>query len=139
MAIALFSGVTLSAELALTIPLIVMIASDLLIGPHDLFWLTWGAFLVVSVLGLIIRRSPNFKKIFLGTLAGSVFFFVVTNLGVFFFQDMYSKTFSGLVQCYVMALPFFRNALAGDLFYSAALFGSLALAKKLLFRSPLPE
>jgi hypothetical protein len=34
----------------------------------------------------------------------------------------------GLFACYVAALPFLRNTLAGDLFWSAALFGSYALA-----------
>ncbi len=128
-AIALFSGVTLSPLLAVTIPLIIMIASDLLIGAHSLYWLTWGSFLAVTLLGLWIRRSAVPSRILFGTLAGSVFFFVATNLGVFFFEGMYPKTWAGLVECFTMAVPFFRNSLLGDLFYASVLFSAFAGVK----------
>ena len=128
-AIALFSGVALAPALAVVVPLIVMIASDLLIGPHPLYWLTWGSFLVVTLLGLWIRNDARPMKIFGGTLAGSVFFFISTNLGVFFFQNMYPKNTAGLVECFVRALPFFRNALAGDLFYALVFFSAFAGVK----------
>ena len=68
-------------------------------------------------------------KIFLGTLLGSSIFFFITNLGVFIFQTMYPKNPAGLVECFVMALPFFRNTLAGDLFYTAVFFVVFAFLK----------
>ena len=40
---------------------------------------------------------------------------------------MYPKTMEGLVACYVAGLPFFRNALVGDIGYAALLFGGLRL------------
>lgn len=36
---------------------------------------------------------------------------------------MYPRDLLGLIDCYSTAIPFFRNMLAGDLAYSAALFG----------------
>jgi hypothetical protein len=131
MAVALFSGVALPASLALWVPLLVMIASDLVIGPHPLFWLVWGCFLLTAVLGVCIRPKAGAGRVFLATLAGSVIFFVVTNLGVFLFQDMYPKNISGVIECYVMALPFFRNTLLGDLFFSFCFFSVFFLAKNL--------
>ena len=128
-AIALFSGVVLAPQIALVLPLIVMIASDLLLGPHALYPLTWGSFFLVSLLGVGLSRDVRPGRIFLGTLGGSTLFFVITNLGVFLFQNMYEKSWTGLVQCYVMALPFFRNSLLGDLFYSAVFFGVFAAVK----------
>ena len=130
-AVALFSGVVLSPALALTVPLIVMIASDLLIGPHSLFWLTWGCFFAVTLIGLRVKNSASFRGIFWATIGGSVLFFVLTNLGVFLSGDMYSKNFSGLAECYVMAIPFFRNSIIGDLLYSALFFSVFILAKSL--------
>ena len=67
-------------------------------------------------------------------LLGSVQFFLVTNfyswlssvLGVRDALAFYPPTWDGLVACYVAALPFFRGTLAGDLIYSAALFGAHA-------------
>jgi len=129
MAIALFSGVVLSPGLALSVPLLVMMASDLVIGLHSLVFLTWGAFALAVFIGLWVRKSPSASKVIFGTLAGSVLFFIITNLGVFLFQDMYPKNAEGFIQCYVMALPFFRNFLLGDLFFSALFFTVFALLK----------
>ncbi|OIO37124.1 MAG: hypothetical protein AUJ72_05135, partial [Candidatus Omnitrophica bacterium CG1_02_46_14] len=129
MAIALFAGVVLTPQTALILPLIVMIASDLLIGPHMLYPLTWGSFFLVGLMGVAIRSNAKISRIFLGTLGGSILFYVVTNLGVFFYQGMYEKSFQGLAQCYLMALPFFRNSLLGDLFYSGLFFGIFFFAK----------
>jgi hypothetical protein len=42
---------------------------------------------------------------------------------------MYPLTLSGLVYCYVAALPFFQNTLCGDMFWSAALFGGWRLVR----------
>ena len=50
-AIALFSGAVLPRAMALTVPLVIMIVSDLVIGPHGLYWLTWGSFAAVAYFG----------------------------------------------------------------------------------------
>ena len=65
-------------------------------------------------------------------LASAVLFFVVTNFGVWATSGMYPPTFAGLQACYVAALPFFQNSLAGDLFFAAVLFGGFALAERSL-------
>ena len=39
-------------------------------------------------------------------------------------SGMYALTYCVLVACYVNAIPFFRNTLAGDLFYTGVLFGA---------------
>ena len=43
--------------------------------------------------------------------------------------QMYPKTPAGLLNCYVAAIPFFQNTLLSNLFYSALLFGGLAIAE----------
>lgn len=128
-AIALFSGVTLPASIALSVPLLVMMISDLFIGTHGLIWLTWSSFFVVTCLGLLIQRNARFRSVLLGTLGASIFFFLISNLGVFLFENMYPRTWNGFVQCYVMALPFFKNTLLGDLIYGFAFFSLFYLAK----------
>ncbi len=47
---------------------------------------------------------------------------------------MYPKTFAGLMTCYDAALPFFRRGIAGDLVFTALMFGVPAAAA-LLARS----
>ncbi len=63
-------------------------------------------------------------------MTSSILFFVVTNFGVWAFSSLYSKTMEGLITCYVAAIPFLQNTLFGDIFYTAVLFGSFALAEK---------
>lgn len=43
----------------------------------------------------------------------------------------YSYDLNGLVQCFIMAVPFFQNSLLGDLFYTTVLFGGFALIEKI--------
>jgi hypothetical protein len=45
---------------------------------------------------------------------------------------MYSRTLSGLMNCYIAGVPFFRGTLVGDLVYSAVLFGGFALLERLV-------
>ena len=49
---------------------------------------------------------------------------MVTNYAVWQFSPWYEKSLAGLLESYTLALPFFRNTLLGDLFYSAVLFGA---------------
>ena len=62
-------------------------------------------------------------------LLGAMQFFLMTNLGVWSFLRNYAETAAGLVACYVAGIPFFWNTLAGDVLYSAILFGTLYLTE----------
>jgi hypothetical protein len=64
------------------------------------------------------------------SLLSSVLFFVVTNFAVWLGSGMYTADIKGFVECYVMAIPYFGNTLAGDLFYCTVLFGSYVLLKR---------
>jgi hypothetical protein len=115
-----------------------MALSDLIAGPHELFAFTWGSFIAVAAIGMLLRRRSGAGAVLWGSLAGSILFFLVTNFGVFLYGGLYPRTADGLRDCYVMALPFFRNAIAGDLFYAAALFGTYALVRA-RFRKPVTQ
>ena len=135
-ALALFAGVTLSPALAFTVPLLVMMASDLFIGFHPLFWLVWPTFALVTWIGHAVREKEGALPIMLASFGSSALFFAVSNLGVFFFEQMYPRTFAGLAECFTMALPFFRNSLIGDLTYTAVAFAFFAMAAKRLRAIP---
>lgn len=125
-AIALFAGAILPLRLALTLPLGAMIISDFIIGLHSLFLLTWGCFLLVVFLGKYLIRKIKPISVITASLAASVLFYLITNFGVWAEGRMYSMTISGLIECYYMALPFFRHTILSDLFYSGLLFGAYA-------------
>jgi hypothetical protein len=126
-AIALFGGTYLARRWSILLPLAIVALSDVVLGWHSTVPFTWGAFAVTGLLGRWLRVRPSATRILTGSLLGSVIFFVVTNFGVWATQTLYPKTLDGLWQCYVAGIPFFRNMLAGDLLYTAALFGMFAV------------
>jgi hypothetical protein len=75
------------------------------------------------MIGWWVRQKKSVWRIASGTLLGSVLFFLITNFAVWVFTPLYERTSAGLVQCFYMALPFFRNTLAGDIFYVAGFVG----------------
>jgi len=129
MAIALFGGTLLTKRWAIALPLTIIAISDVLIGWHNTVAFTWGAFLLTGTLAWWIRRRPSAWRIFTGALAGSVIFFLVTNFGVWAVGELYPRTAAGFWQCYLAAIPFFRNTVIGNLVYTGAFFGIHALIK----------
>ena len=62
-------------------------------------------------------------------LSSSLIFFAVTNFAVWAFSPMYPANATGLLKCYIAALPFLQNMLCGDLFWGIVLFGGHWLAQ----------
>lgn len=124
-AIALFAALYLPKKYALIIPLIAMFISDTFIGFYSLpiMLSVYIGFTIMSLIGLLVKKNKKFSTILGGTLVGSILFFLLTNFAVWTFGTMYSHTFSGLIQSYTMAIPFFKNSLLGDLFYSGIIIG----------------
>lgn len=95
---------------------------------------TYAIFLVLAQLGLLLKflKLPRWENLFAGiglTLLGSLLFFAFSNFLVWF-KSMpsdglyyYPRTWEGLMQCYSMALPFFRNQFIGDVLFATAFFG----------------
>jgi hypothetical protein len=125
-AIGLFAGYYFSRRMAVVIPLIGMLVSDLFIGFYHMpvMFSVYFALLLPVVLGAVLRKHGNLWNGITFTMASSIFFFALTNLAVWAFSGMYERTASGLLQSYAMAIPFFKYTLAGDLSYSALLFGA---------------
>jgi len=131
-AIALFSGVYLKRKYAVILPLGIMMFSDIIIGIHSLIFFTWGAFVLMGFIGLWVRKEKNVANVIVGTLAGSLLFFFITNTAVWAFTPLYEKNFNGLLLSYTMAIPFFRNSLAGNFFYVVVLFGAYEGARYMI-------
>jgi hypothetical protein len=132
-AIALFGGAHLRERwLAFIVPLAAMALSDLIIGWHQLVPLVYGSFALTVVIGMWLRDRKTVWPITGAALASSVLFFILTNFGVWASGSMYPKTLPGLVAAYVAAIPFFRNTVTGDLFYTAVLFGGFGLLERLV-------
>ncbi|MFN5082269.1 DUF6580 family putative transport protein [Brevundimonas sp.] len=140
-AIGLFGGAYLTRRwMAFAAPLGAMFVSDLVLGLHSGMWVVYGAMAVAVGLGFLLRQNRSAGRVLGATLAGTLSFFVLTNLAVWAFSGMYPRTPEGLVACYVAALPFLQNSLAGDLTFALALFGGFHLAQQHFawLRDPVP-
>jgi hypothetical protein len=140
-AMALFGGVYFTnRKIAFLVPLAAMYLSDLALGffVYDFGWFhpfmpfVYASFAVTVCLGLLIRRRLTLLTVGGAALTSSVLFFIVTNFGVWLVDNLYPKTIAGLLSCYVAAIPFFRNTLMGNAFYTLVLFGGFALAQRYL-------
>lgn len=130
-AIALFGGAYFSyRRLSFLIPFAAMLLSDLIIGLHRGMLVVYGSFALVVCIGFWLRKRKSVARIARGALASSILFFVTTNFSVWAMGSMYPKNIEGIVACYIAAIPFFQNALLGDSFYTAVLFGIFALVER---------
>ncbi|MFA6254977.1 MAG: DUF6580 family putative transport protein [Patescibacteria group bacterium] len=124
-AIALFAGVYLGRRYAVVLPVITMLIGDLFIGFYDfkVMLAVYSSFIIIGLLGSLIKRYKSLETVVATSLVASVLFYLVTNYAVWQFSPWYTKSFAGLIHCYTLALPFFRNSMLGDLFYTSVLFG----------------
>jgi hypothetical protein len=130
-AIALFGGAQFADKrAAFLVPLAGLLLSDLVLGFHRLMPVVYGAFALIVLLGFSVRRRSSSLRIAGAAIFSAVLFFALTNFGVWAFGTLYPKTGAGLIECYVAAIPFFRNMLLSNLLYSALLFGGIALAEQ---------
>ena len=130
-ALALFSGAYLGRRgLAFVAPLAALLLSDLVLGFYPELVFVYLSVAAVVVIGWAVSRRKTVLWVGAAALASSVLFYAVTNFGVWLLMDYYPKTLAGLAACYVAAIPFFQNTLAGDLFYTGLLFGGFALLER---------
>ncbi len=123
-AIALFGGVYLDKRFAFIVPILAMLVSDYFIGFYGGMYWVYGSFVLIGLIGLWLRNHKKPLLILGGTLASSIIFFVVTNFGVWMTPgSIYAHNWAGVVECYVAAIPFFRNTVGGDLLFVAVMFG----------------
>lgn len=136
-AMALFGAAYFSRQaLTLAIPFLALFFSDLILNNviyqqyYPSFtlitsWWIYAAFGIVMVVGWwMLSRKVAPLRVVAASLTASLIFFLVTNFSVWFEGAMYPKTAAGLMACYTAGLPFLKNTVMGDLFFSGVLFGT---------------
>ncbi len=92
--------------------------TDLIIGFHATTLFTWGSVLLI---GLISRFFiSNLITRLSGTLLGACLFYLITNFGVWSLGS-YGYSIQGIVDCYLLALPFFGYSIISTFIYSSAI------------------
>jgi len=105
--------------------------TDLIIGFHGVTLFTWGS---IVIIGLFSRFfvSKIYKYRILGALGGALIFYLITNFGVWL-TGSYGFTFSGIFNCYILAIPFFGNTLISTLIYAIVIEILIKIKDEFLF------
>ena len=131
-ALALFGAVYLDKKHTFIVPMAALLISDYFLGFYAGVVWVYACFLAIGCIGLWLRNHRSAGMAIGGTFAGSVLFFIVTNFGMWLSSGIYPHTTAGFVDCYVPAIPFFRNTLLGDAVYVGAMFGLYELMKRVI-------
>jgi hypothetical protein len=141
-AILIFSAANIkNLYLKVALPFLIIVLSDTLIhintgqGFHSGTPVVYLSYLAVSAVSFFTLWKISFINIFTTSLLSSFVFFLITNFAFFYPASetvnltlgTYPHTFEGISASYMAALPFFKNALVGDLVFTAILFGVFAL------------
>ena len=124
-AVALISGYFFkNINLSLLILLVAMLLSDLFIGFYENMIFVYASLLLITFVFHKISKKINFKNLFIYCFAGSLIFFIVSNFGVWLLGSpgvldvAYERNLSGLVECYILAIPFFGNTFLSTLIFA---------------------
>jgi uncharacterized protein DUF6580 len=138
LAVALFGGAMLPGRLGLLLPVAGLFLSDLALG-YPFTGMTaviYASFVAAAGIGRWLGARRTWPRTALSAAGGSLLFYAATNFAVWALPGahapLYAPTLDGLLECYAMALPFLRNSLAGDLFWTVVLFGAFDLARSRL-------
>ncbi len=144
-AIALFGGAYFTKRWqALFVPMAAMLLSDTILeittgwGFHSGMVIVYAAFTLVSVVGIVMLKNVNPARVVSSSLISSLIFFLITNFAFLYPESAvadqslgtYPHNFSGIVSSYIAGLPFLKNQILGDLFFSGLLFGGFALLQR---------
>jgi len=115
----------------LWIPFALLAASDVILTKvvysYVFSWdhfVTWAWYAAILWLGTSLRGNVKPFRIISAALSSSVSFFLLSNFAVWACWNMYPKNVSGLMLSYAAGLPFFRNAVVGDLLFTSAMFAA---------------
>lgn len=131
-AVSLFSGYTFSnKKKAFLLPLVCLFSSDLILqalylaklfpfaGLYKWQLLNYSLFILVTLIGIALRRLKT-AGLIVSAFVAPLIFFLVSNFFVWAVNGEgmgYSKNMAGLMQCYTFGLPFFRNSLLATVIF----------------------
>ena len=108
-----------------------MLLTDLVLGFSLITIFVYLSIFILILIFFNFRKYVNIKNLFLYGFFGSLIFFIISNFGFWLISDIYEKNLSGLIECYILAIPFFKNTLLATILFSySAYLMSIFLTKE---------
>jgi len=124
-AVAIMSGYFFkNINLSVAVLLIAMFISDLFIGFYENLIFVYASLLLITLVFYKIANKINFKNLIIYGFVGSLIFFIVSNFGVWALGSLgpndiaYDKSLNGLIECYILAIPFFGNTYLSTIIFA---------------------
>ena len=138
-AVAIISGFLFrNLYLSFAILFISMFLADMFIGFYNNILFIYLSLFLINFVFFKISEKINFKNLFIYGFVGSIIFFIISNFGVWILGTPeinnipYEKTLAGLIECYILAIPFFTNTITSTILFSySALFANSYYQKKI--------
>jgi hypothetical protein len=121
----------------LWVPVSLFIGADiyLTLGPYHQSRISWDQLFVwawyagICLFGILLKDRVKPFNVLGAGLVSAISFFVIIDFGVWLSGSVgYPKTWAGLLDCYVKAIPFLRNEMAADVVFSVVFFSIPVLA-----------
>ena len=99
-----------------------MLIVDFFIGFYSHMLFVYLPLILIVLIFFKISKKTNFKNLFIFGFSGSLIFFIISNFGVWLVGGLYERNMNGLIECYFMAIPFFKNTFLSTLIFSYSAF-----------------
>ena len=101
-----------------TVMLFSMLLADFFIGFYSYMLFVYISLFLIVLIFFKISKKMNYKNLFIFSFFGSTIFFLISNFGVWLVGNLYERNINGLIECYFMAIPFFKNTIISTLIFS---------------------
>jgi hypothetical protein len=125
----LFCGARLKKRDAVWFPTTVLAICDWILTTRvfhmQVKWehsITLLAFAAMAEIGGLLRHNLTTVRFAGCAITGSTAYFLISNFGVWLGWGLYPHTWTGLLDCYIAALPYYRNSLLSTFVVGALLF-----------------
>ena len=126
MTTSVLASIYLGRRWGIGVALISLMISDLVIGNTMIMIFTWSAFSLIAWEGHGLKNKNFIWGAGYG-LAGALFFYFYTNLGVWLIGNWYPHNLAGLIDCYVMGLPFLKLQAVSSMVFLGGTLGIIRL------------
>ena len=111
-------------SISILVLIISMLISDIFLGLHENIFFVYFSLILITLISKKSLSTNKFKSFLFLSFLGPIIFFLISNFGVWFLGGLgvnnipYEKNLNGLVECYLFAIPFFKNTLISTIIFT---------------------